>query len=363
MNAEGRRRLRLKGSLAKALLVALAGCTPSVPVPTTGAPSAEEQRSNTTALLQAVSVVDSSVVWSSGHRGTWLHTTDGGRNWTVGVMPGDSALEFRDVHARDARTAWLLAAGPGDRSRIYHTVDAGQRWQLQWTNDEPAGFYDRLDFWDERRGIVYGDAVEGVLRILLTEDGGRSWRRVADERLPAALPGEGGFAASGTCVVTAPGGSAWIAAGNTVRTRVFRTADYGRSWSASDVPILAGEGAGLTSVSMVDGSVGTAFGGSLQVNDARTDHVARTTDGGRSWMPLPHLAMLGAVYGGVHVPGTDGRALVAVGPGGADVSLDGGQSWRTLDPRAWWGIGSAGPDATWIGGPEGRLARIRFAHR
>ena len=344
-----------------ALALAALSCAPGSPEP--ARPDVEQQGSGTSVLLQAVSVADSMVVWASGHGATWLRTTDGGRNWTASIMPGDSALEFRDVHARDEREAWLLAAGPGDRSRIYHTDDAGQSWQLQWTNDEPTGFYDCFDFWDERRGIAYGDAVAGALRILLTEDGGQSWRRVADERLPEALPGEGGFAASGTCVVTAPGGYAWIAAGNTERARVFQTADYGRSWSVSEAPVLAGEGAGLTSVSMADRRVGTAFGGSLLVSDTHTDDVVRTSDGGRSWTPLPHLMMLGPVYGGTHVPGTDGQELVAVGPGGADISMDGGQSWSTLDARAWWGIASGGAGATWITGPGGRVARIRFTKR
>ena len=343
-----------------ALTLAALACTPGTPEPP---PRVEHQLSGTDALLQAVSVVDSTVVWASGHRATWLRTTDGGRKWTANVMPGDSTLEFRDVHARNAREAWLLAAGPGDRSRIYHTVDAGQSWELQWTNDEPEGFYDCFDFWDDRNGIAYGDAVAGSLRILLTDDGGRNWRRVADGRLPEALPGEGGFAASGTCVTTIPGGYGWIAAGNTERARVFHTADYGQNWSASEAPVVAGEGAGLTSVSMMDARVGTAFGGSLLVDDERTDDLARTRDGGRSWTPLPHLMMLGPVYGGTHVPGTDGRALVAVGPGGADVSVNGGQSWDTLDDRAWWGIGSAGTGATWIAGPGGRIARIRLSTR
>ena len=351
---------RFRSLPRSALALAALACSPVGPEP---APSIEHQVSGTSALIQAVSVVDSAVVWASGHDATWLRTTDGGRNWIAGVMPGDSAPEFRDVHARNASEAWLLAAGPGARSRIYHTGDAGQSWELQWTNDEPEGFYDCFDFWDEQRGLVYGDAVAGALRILLTEDGGRSWHRVADEKLPDALPGEGGFAASGTCVVTAPGGYAWIAAGNTERARVFQTTDYGQSWSASEAPVLAGDGAGLTSVSMADALVGTAFGGSLLVSDTHTDDLARTTDGGRSWTRLPHLMMLGPVYGGTHVPGTDGRALVAVGPGGADISMDRGQSWSTLDTRAWWGIGSAGTGGTWITGPGGRIARIRITER
>jgi undecaprenyl pyrophosphate phosphatase UppP len=57
--------------------------------------------------------------------------------------------------------------------------------------------------------------------------------------LPAAQPGEGGFAASGLCVETRPGGLAWIAAGNATRARVFRSTDWGRSWSAADAPVFA----------------------------------------------------------------------------------------------------------------------------
>lgn len=344
---------------APALLIVTMACCASPAPPAPAAPTLELQTSGTTQLLQAVSPVDANVVWVSGQGGTWARTTDGGRTWSTARVPNADSLEFRDVQAVSATEAWLLAAGPGDRSRIYHSADAGRSWQLQWTNDEPPGFYDCMAFWDARRGVVYGDAVNGELRILRTEDGGRTWRRLAGAQLPAALPGEGGFAASGTCVITGAGGRAWIAAGNAPRARSFRTTDFGATWAAADVPLVAGEAAGLTSISMVDASTGTAFGGNLNVKE-RTDNAARTTDGGRTWTLLPHLALVGAAYGGVHVPGTGGRALVAVGPGGADVSLDGGRNWTTLDARAWWGIGSAAAGATWIVGPQGRIARIRM---
>jgi photosystem II stability/assembly factor-like uncharacterized protein len=342
--------------VASALPAAAAG--QGVASPTTAV--LEPQTSGVTVLLHAVSPVDERVVWVSGQGGTWLRTTDGGARWSGGVVPGAEALEFRDVHAASAASAWLLAAGPGDASRVYHTTDAGATWQLQWTNDEPAGFYDCVHFWDARRGVIYGDAVSGELRVLRTEDGGASWRLVPQSGLPTALPTEAGFAASGTCVVTGAGGRAWIAAGNAPRARVFRTEDYGLTWSAADAPVVAGEAAGLTSISMVDDRVGTAFGGNLALGDQRTDNVVRTTDGGRTWTALPRLSLLGAAYGGVHVAGTGGQALIAVGPGGADVSFDGGQSWRTADGGSWWGIGSAGMDATWIVGPDGAIARVRL---
>ena len=55
-----------------------------------------------------------------------------------------------------------------------------------------------------------------------------------------------------------------------------------------------------------------------------------------------------------------GRMFVIVGPGGAAASLNGGEGWSQLDARAWWGIGSGGANATWITGPEGRIARLRM---
>ena len=67
----------------------------------------------------------------------------------------------------------------------------------------------------------------------------------------------------------------------------------------------------------------------------------------------------GAIYGGVSVPGSGGRAFVLVGPGGSAVSLDGGVGWSSVDTRAWWGVGSGGLGATWITGPQGRIARLR----
>lgn len=319
----------------------------------------EEQSSGTRALLQAVSVVDARVVWISGHDATVVRTTDGGRSWQLRPVTGaPDSLQFRDIHALDANTAWILAAGPGDMSRIYRTTDGGASWTLQWTNPEPAGFFDCFDFWDANRGIAYGDAVAGELRVLLTDDGGRTWRFVTPSALPAAQAGEGGFAASGLCVDVAPGGHAWIAAGNAPRARVFRTNDYGATWTSADVPVVAGAASGLTAISMADDRRGFAFGGNLAVTDRRTDNVIVTTDGGRTWLLLAPVSFDGAIYGGL-VDRASANVLYIVGPGGFAVSRDAGSSWTTIDDRPWWGLGSADPTATWIAGPDGRIARIR----
>jgi photosystem II stability/assembly factor-like uncharacterized protein len=84
------------------------------------------QNSNTTADLRGVSAVSAGVVWASGTRGTYLRTLDGGATWTAATVPGAEALDFRDVEAFSPDEAYLLAAGPGEQSRIYKTTDGGK---------------------------------------------------------------------------------------------------------------------------------------------------------------------------------------------------------------------------------------------
>lgn len=95
------------------------------------------QTSGATAQLRGVSAVSNLVAWASGSNGTFLRTTDGGLNWTVGTVPDASALDFRDIEA-DARTAYLLATA----GKIYKTTDGGEHWSLQYDNTSPGVFLD-----------------------------------------------------------------------------------------------------------------------------------------------------------------------------------------------------------------------------
>src|SRR5215207_10339266 len=190
------------------------------------------QTSGTTVRLRGVSAVSARVAWASGANGTYARTSDGGRTWAAGVVPGAEELDFRDVHAFDAETAYLLAIGEGERSRIYKTNDGGRNWTLQFQNRRAGAFYDCIAFWDARRGLAMSDPVDGRFLVLRTEDGGRNWKEIGASGMPPALAGEGGFAASGTCVAVAGKTDAWFGTGGPEGPRVFRSADGGRKWAA-----------------------------------------------------------------------------------------------------------------------------------
>ena len=59
------------------------------------------------------------------------------RSWTSGTIAGHEQLEFRDVHAFDARTAVLMSAGEGSDSRLVRTTNVAESWTETFAVTEP----------------------------------------------------------------------------------------------------------------------------------------------------------------------------------------------------------------------------------
>jgi photosystem II stability/assembly factor-like uncharacterized protein len=249
--------------------------------------------SHTTESLRGVSLLDHGIAWASGTHGTYLRSIDGGRNWTALQVFGADDLDFRDVQAFSTTDAYLLAAGPGDASRIYKTTDGGMHWILQFTNANPKGFFDCMAFWDATHGIAIGDPVsdaQGVLKfeLIATEDGVH-WNPLPSAHLPPAIANEGAFAASGTCIVTQGKKNVWFATGG-ASAHVFHSTDRGQNWTVTDTPIIHGpDSAGIFSIAFRDTRHGVIAGGDYKLPGQSTANLAFTNDGGQTWQ-LSHLA-------------------------------------------------------------------------
>ena len=346
------------------LLAFALACAPSdsgrVPAdtPTSSAltsPAWEVQYQDSTSLFIGLSIVDSSTVWVAGQPGLWGRTMDGGATWTVATVPGADSLAFRDVHAFSADEAFVLSIGNGEASRIYRTRDGGATWALSFQNEDPGAFFDCLSFWDRDRGIAFSDSHDGEFTLIRTADGEESWTRVDPDAVPDARPGEGAFAASGTCVETRPGGLGWFVTGASgVDTRVMRTADYGATWAEAPTPVPSTQpDEGLASVVFFDDLRGAAFG---TAHAEGATNVATTSDGGATWAPAGR-ALDGVVYGGAVVPGTPTPTLVAVSPRGSAYSSDNGATWTLFDTAITWTVSFLSADVGWAGG-RGRISRI-----
>jgi len=340
-------------SVAAALVAGVAAAAPSSWAP---------QKSPTTERLRGVSAVSDIVAWASGNKGTVVRTIDGGATWIRVGPPDAEALDFRDVEAFSASDAYALAIGPGDKSRIYKTENGGSTWVLQFTNPDPRAFYDAMAFWDARTGIAVGDPVDGRFTIIRTADGGRNWARVPTPNIPQALQGDGAFAASGTCLTVHGSRHAWFGTGGAARARVFRTADQGSTWAVADTPIVAGNASsGVFSLAFSDANHGLAVGGDYRQERGSGDNLAITSDGGKTWAFAGTTRLRGFRSTVAYVPGSKGRRLIAVGPGGTDSSGDGGRTWTPLGEDGFHAL-STSPSGriAWAVGEQGRIGRIHL---
>ncbi|WP_435239397.1 WD40/YVTN/BNR-like repeat-containing protein [Streptomyces sp. YPW6] len=309
--------------------------------------------------FRGLAAVSRTTAWVAGSKGTVLRTADGGRTWRDVSPPGAADLELRDIEAFDGRRAVALAIGEGEASRVLRTADGGATWTESFRNTDPRAFFNCLTFFDSRHGLAAGDPVDGKFRVLSTADGGRSWRVLPDAGMPPALPGEAGFAASGQCLVSSGAKDVWLTTGGAETARVLHSRDRGLTWTASASTLPAGDPArGVFAVAFRDRAHGIAVGGDYRPDQASPQAAAVTGDGGRSWRrsatPPP------AYRSGVTWLPHSRTAALAVGPTGTDLTLDGGRTWRTVDPGSYDTVDCTPDLGCWAAGEKGRVARLGF---
>jgi photosystem II stability/assembly factor-like uncharacterized protein len=320
------------------------------------APTWTLQQSGVTARLRGVSAASARVVWASGFGSTILRSEDAGETWRQVPGPTTDRLDFRDIDAVGERVAYVLSIGSGPASRIFKTVDAGQSWTLQFANQDPDAFFDAMAFWDADHGIAVSDSVKGAFVIITTSDGGRTWTPVPADRLPAALPNEGAFAASGTNVTVFGTSHVWFGTGAASRARVLRSTDRGATWQIAETPIAAGASAGIYSIAFRDALHGVIVGGDYAREAEAIDNLAVTSDGGRTWTLQRGLRGFRSVV--AHVPGSP-ASFLAIGPLGSDLSGDDGRTWSAIAGPGFDAFSFApGGSIGWGSGARGSIGRL-----
>src|SRR5256714_11853105 len=162
------------------------------------------------------------VVWASGSNGVILESADEGETWKRLHMAGGDALDFRGIVAFNATTAYVMSSGEGERSRIYKTTDGGETWDLPYTNKRKEFFLDSIACLSETHCFALSYPIDGKFLLLRTTDSD-NWNQLPSGSMPAALPREGAFAASNTCL--APSGRESFFGTGGPAARVFRSPD------------------------------------------------------------------------------------------------------------------------------------------
>jgi photosystem II stability/assembly factor-like uncharacterized protein len=219
-----------------------------------------------------------------------------------------------------------------------------------------------MAFWDADNGVAFSDPVDGSFLIVRTSDGGTTWDRVPPENIPPPLPGEAGFAASGTAITVQGSDKVWFGTGGGHVGRVYRSNDRGHTWSVAETPIAGNSTAGVFGIVFWDEMNGVAVGGDHTKPNDPIENVAQTTDGGLTWSLVGASQPEGVRWGVGGVLSGKAPALVAVGPSGLGYSLDFGATWTALDTLGFNTVGGSGR-RFWVAGMEGRIGRLQIPAR
>jgi len=321
------------------------------------------QTSGTDTNLRAISAVYAHdgnelqfpVVWTSGSNGVILKSLDEGKTWQrLHVKDGD-ALDFRGIVALSEKTAYVMSSGEGDKSRIYKTTDGGETWKLQLTDNHKEFFLDSIACISEKHCFALGDPIGGKFLVLTTNDGER-WSALASVQMPAALPGEGAFAASNSCLLVSGEEITFVTGGPAAR--VFHSRNSGLMWWAMQLPMAHGnDSSGIFSVAWSRGdktSPVVVVGGDYR-DPKRTSGVAAFSSDPRKTWKLAKGQPAGFRSA---VLALDERTFVAVGPTGEDISEDGGVHWKQTDSLNLNALAILDGQHGWAVGPNGTIARL-----
>ena len=289
------------------------------------------------------------VIWASGSNGRTLRSTDGGQHYTRGLVnaPQPHSLDLRGIQAFNEKLAYVMASGAGNMSRIYKTHNGGETWKLEFSGTGQQFFLDALACISETECFALSDPVDGKFVLISTTDG-QNWKELPRDSMPAALPGEGAFAASNSCLAIFDKRDIYFVTGGSA-ARVFHSPDLGRTWTVTDTPILKGNASwGAFSIARL-GSVLVVVGGDFKDEADAKRTAAYSLDGGVTWTlaTRPPTGFRSAVAF------LNRDTLLSAGTGGEDISTDQGAHWTrnddinlnaiaVLDGAAW----AVGPNAT-----------------
>jgi photosystem II stability/assembly factor-like uncharacterized protein len=281
----------------------------------------EKTVTNSTASFRGLSVVDDKVAWLSGSQGWVGQTTDGGQSWSFNQVKGFEEVDFRSLYAFDNQRA--VIANAGSPAHILMTTDGGKTWNPVYTNSHADAFFDGMDFWNDKEGIIYGDPIDGKMLLLSTRDGGLSWTEIKDA--PQLEKGEASFAASGTGIRCTSKNQVMISTGGVV-SRLWISKDKGVHWKNINTPIVQGENTTGIFSFVQNNKVLIIVGGDYKKEDVAVKHNFYSTEEGKQWL-APVAPTRG--YRECVEPITN-KIVVSTGPSGTDISFDNGHSWKAL---------------------------------
>ncbi len=264
---------------------------------------------------------------TSTGRGVWK-SMDGGRTWNFAGLPEAGQIGRIEVHPKTPNLVYVAALGhpfgKNPERGIFRSGDGGETWEHVLALNDSTGASDlAMDVTNPRilyagmwRGerkpwaLISGAEEGGVYKSV---DGGDNWTKL-EGGLPTGIVGKVG-------VTVSPGDPdrVWAIIEAEPNGGVFRSDDGGHSWTRTNANNNLRQRAWYyTHVQADPADPNTVY--------ALNTSLYRSVDGGKTFeaIPVPH----GDVHDLWIHPGDPSRMVVA-NDGGAQVTVNGGETWST----------------------------------
>jgi len=258
-------------------------------------------------------------------------SVDSGENWEFIGLPKAGLIGKIEIHPRNSDIVYVAALGnifgPNAERGVYKTIDGGKNWQKVYFISNKTGARDveinpdneneiLASFWTVQRKpwtLVDGSDEGGVF---MSKDAGKSWKKLT-EGLPKGLTGK-------IQVEYSPANSsrlwAMIQAQKEEEGGLYRSDDGGKSWNRINRDHKLRQRGWYYSHINAD-----------PVNEniiyASNTGFYKSVDGGKTFDE--RLYTQHGDNHGVWINPNDNKIMINCNDGGANVSLNGGETWST----------------------------------
>jgi photosystem II stability/assembly factor-like uncharacterized protein len=304
--------------------------------------------SNQKISLRGLSVVNDEVFWVSGSKGSFAHSTNGGKKIDWGQVAGYAQRDFRDIEAFDAQTAIIMAID--SPAVILKTQDGGNSWRKVFEDNRAGMFLDAMHFKNKKSGVVVGDPIHGRFFLAQTNNGGESWSATDQAASPISDSGEALFAASGTNIVWKGQHIFFVSGGNSTH--------FIDGVSKHKLPMIQGKSsAGANSIDISEDDKIIIVGGDFLADSISHGNCVITDDKGKTFY-LPKVSPYGYKSSILYI---GNQKWLTCGTSGVDISVDDGITWRNISRQSFHVIKKAKyGKKIYLAGKNGRIAEVLF---
>lgn len=127
-------------------------------------------------------LIDENYLWYAGDNGKYgkinLKTNEVSK---YKIQSDTTVNEIRSIAQTKEYIFLLPVANPAN---VYKISKKDNLQQIVYSEINEKVFYDSMQFKDELNGMAMGDPTEDCLSVIVTNDGGNSWRKISCDNLP-----------------------------------------------------------------------------------------------------------------------------------------------------------------------------------